>query len=526
MIKNKFLEKKSIFIRSSLIFSSLILFIPLLICFGKRSFVAFDEGYYILQAKWILENNDWISPMWWGQLVLDRTIGIQYLIALSIKLFGNNSLAIYLPNIFAGSIMLVLTFQLHKEITRKNYPLISPLILSTTFLWINYFHMATQDIFFSSIITFGLFSTIKSYKSKKAIYYFFSGLWIGLAFMLKTYLALIPFFALLPFLKNKKFLSNKLFWTGLFIGFVPFIVWSISIIANYNFSAYEGLFSKFLYLSKKNNFTNPLFYYLWNFPLNTFPWSLFSIIGFLNIHRLKDELSSYFLFVYPTIVITLLSLFSTKTPYYPIQILPVFSINAYLGIEYVLKDKKKIGKFLNKFFFIFIPIILTILTIQINQNYKIYGISNYERNLILLSLLSLSLTLFCCTYANSIRKKLFLIILGPYFIYSILVQTGFLTDRSKEIRIATQNIIKNENLNNKKIEILTGNSWDEKTIKKIVKIALFTPNIGNGKKEIEELEKNQYAWKAIPEEDFKIKKNYLVISEDPVLYPWKLIVKK
>ena len=41
-------------------------------------------------------------------------------------------------------------------------------------------------------------------------------------------------------------------------------------------------------------------------------------------------------------------------------------------------------------------------------------------------------------------------------------------------RIATQNIIKNENLNNKKIEILTGNSWDEKTIKKIVKIALFT----------------------------------------------------
>ena len=88
--------------------------------------VAFVAGYYILKEKWILENNDWISPMWWGQLVLDRTIGIQYLIALSIKLFGNNSLAIYLPNIFAGSIMFVLTFQLHKEITRKNYPLISP----------------------------------------------------------------------------------------------------------------------------------------------------------------------------------------------------------------------------------------------------------------------------------------------------------------------------------------------------------------------------------------------------------------
>ena len=48
MIKNKFLEKKSILIRFFIIFSSLTLFIPLLISFGKRSFISFDEGYYIL----------------------------------------------------------------------------------------------------------------------------------------------------------------------------------------------------------------------------------------------------------------------------------------------------------------------------------------------------------------------------------------------------------------------------------------------------------------------------------------------
>ena len=93
-----------------------ILFIsPLLIYLGKRSPIAFDEGYYILQAKWILQNGDWISPMYWGQLALDRTIGIQYLIALSNKIFGQNSISTYIPSFLAGLIMLFLTAKIHEE---------------------------------------------------------------------------------------------------------------------------------------------------------------------------------------------------------------------------------------------------------------------------------------------------------------------------------------------------------------------------------------------------------------------------
>ena len=33
----------------------LFIFIPLLFYFGKRSYIAFDEGFYALQARWILE---------------------------------------------------------------------------------------------------------------------------------------------------------------------------------------------------------------------------------------------------------------------------------------------------------------------------------------------------------------------------------------------------------------------------------------------------------------------------------------
>ena len=70
--------------------SKLFLFIPLILYFGKRSLISYDEGFYALQAKWILENNNWIAPLWWGNISLDRTIGIQNLIAISQKVFGNN----------------------------------------------------------------------------------------------------------------------------------------------------------------------------------------------------------------------------------------------------------------------------------------------------------------------------------------------------------------------------------------------------------------------------------------------------
>ena len=142
-----------------------LLFVPLLIYFGKRSLIAYDEGFYALQARWIIEKSNWIGPMWWDQVTSDRTIGIQFLIALAKKFFGDSLLVIYIPIIFASVLMLYCTYELHKELIEDENPIYSALILSTTFLWINYAHMATQDMVFSSLVSLGILSTIKAYKT-------------------------------------------------------------------------------------------------------------------------------------------------------------------------------------------------------------------------------------------------------------------------------------------------------------------------------------------------------------------------
>ena len=60
---------------------------------GERSLISYDEGYYALQARWILEKGNWIAPLWLDKVVLDRTIGVQFLIAISQKIFGANFFA-------------------------------------------------------------------------------------------------------------------------------------------------------------------------------------------------------------------------------------------------------------------------------------------------------------------------------------------------------------------------------------------------------------------------------------------------
>ena len=147
--------------------SKLFIFIPVIFYFGKRSYIAFDEGFYALQARWILDKGNWTIPLWWDEYVLDRTIGLQFLIAKSQDLFGRNIFSAYLPTTVASILMLFTTYKLHEELFNKKYAIISPLILSTTYLWFNYSHLATQDIIYSSLVTIGVLALVKIKKLKK-----------------------------------------------------------------------------------------------------------------------------------------------------------------------------------------------------------------------------------------------------------------------------------------------------------------------------------------------------------------------
>ena len=515
--------KRSIFNFKNLI--KIFVFTPVIFYFGKRSYIAFDEGFYALQARWILEKGNWTIPLWWDSYILDRTIGIQFLIAKSQAIFGRNIFSAYIPTTLAAVIMLFITFKLHEELFEKKYAFISPLILSTTYLWFDYSHLATQDIIFSCLVTIGVFSLVKVKTKNSKFYNFLFGIWIGLAFMMKTFLIAIPLFSLLPYLFLKRnLLFTKYFWLGLIIGFIPFFIWTLSINPYLDKNIILHLYEKLNLLSNQNSFSNPFYYYFWNIPTTFLPWSLFAIIGMI-CNSTKENNKSYILTFFPLILIFTISMFSTKTPYYPLQISSILTLNSFEGINYIFNSKRY------KFIMIFItskiiPIVILSLAFSYFFLYKSTSNFNLKENIfILIGLILFSLSWSLIKKRSTFNEILIPLIIGPYLLTSCLLQSGLFTDRSRDLREKMEYVTSIEIVKSQPIKVDTSRINNSKTQSKIIRIALLTPILGDGIEGINELDTNELAWSTEPSEKLIENSSYSIIYEDRILKPWKLILK-
>ncbi|MBO8232671.1 dolichyl-phosphate-mannose--protein mannosyltransferase [Prochlorococcus marinus str. MU1402] len=504
----------------------LLIFIPLIIYFGKRSYIAFDEGFYALQARWILDKGNWTIPLWWDEYVLDRTIGLQFLIAKSQDIFGRNMFSAYLPTTTAAILMLFITYKLHEEFFNKKYAIISPLLLATTYIWFDYSHLASQDIIFSCLVTIGVFSLVKVKSKDNKFYILLFGIWIGLSFMMKTFLVCVPLLSLLPYLyKKKKILFSKFFWIGLLIGFAPFLFWSLSINPYLEKNIIFYLFEKFNILSNKNTFTNPIYYYFWNIPVTYLPWSIFGIIGIIhNLYERKEN--KYILAFFPLILIAILSIFSTKTPYYTLQISSILTLNSYVGIKCLFNSEK----YKSTLIFVsskIIPFLLVSITLIYYFFFKNTNNFNSKENaFLILGLLFFGLSWTFIKHKNSFKEILITLIIGPYLLTSFLLQSGLFTDRSREIREKMEYVSSLDVVKNRQIKVDKSGIKNPRSQSKIIKISLLTPILGESLESIDQLNKSELAWST----EFKDIKNnnsdYEIIYENDVLQPWKLILKK
>ncbi len=504
----------------------IVIFFPVVFYFGKRSYIAFDEGFYALQARWILEKGNWIIPLWWDEYVLDRTIGLQYLIAKSQEIFGKNIFFAYLPSTISAILMLFLTFKLHEEFYGKKYAILSPLILSTTYLWFDYSHLATQDIVYSCLVTLGIFSLVKVKSKIDKFYVLVFGSWIGLAFMMKTFLVAVPFFSLLPYLFTKKnLLFTNIFWIGLIIGFLPFGIWVYSINPYLDQNIIFHLFEKFNILSNNNTFTQPFYYYVWNIPITFLPWSIFALIGIISNFS-NNKTQKYILSFFPLTVIFIISIFSTKTPYYPLQISAILSLNCFEGIKYLLNSDKW------KKFFIFIaskiiPLFLISLVFIYYVFFKSETNFNDKENIFLIvGLIALAISWSFLRHKNKIKNNIILLMIGPYLLTSFVLQSGLFTDRSRELREAMEEITKTDIIKNQIIKVDKSGINNSQSESKIIRISLLTPNLGKSIDDISDLNSSELAWSTNFEEKAVKNISYEIVYDNTKISPWKLIKKK
>jgi 4-amino-4-deoxy-L-arabinose transferase-like glycosyltransferase len=349
--------------------------LPLLLINGhQHSLMPHDEGYYAVQARWIWETGDWLTPQFWGIPIYDRTIGIQWAIALAYHLFGLNEFSVRLPSAIAGILSILLTYEIGKILFNRQIAWLGAAILMLMGLWVNEVHTAQQNTALVAIELLGIWALLQiadyrftSLSSSQRWHSrcadmdsastkvnwgwgFVAGASVGWGFLLKGFMIFVPIVALLPYFidrhRYRKFLVNPGIYLGLIVGAIPIGLWLKLSCDRYGIMPVRELLNKLLFLSQTDSFNPGPFYYFWNLPINIFPWALFSLIGAVVVwKKLLPDLNYAALSLtlgYPITLFILLSLFRTRMPYYMLQLLPLMALLAATAFAHFIQVSRHI----------------------------------------------------------------------------------------------------------------------------------------------------------------------------------------
>ncbi len=323
-------------------------FLPLLLTAAPRSFLAHDEGYYALQARWITESGQWLAPPWWDQVVFDRSIGLPWLIATAYRLLGVGPLVAHLPSLVAAVASLLLTAALARHLMGgERTGWLAAAVLALTPLWLDYAHLAGQDMPLLALELLGILALLRAGDSPQRHWTILAGGWIGPAFLIKGFMVALPVLALLPFalLERRPVLRLPAFWLGLTLGWLPVALWLGLSLRVLGLPVVAGLWQKLLYLSESDVYSAGPLYYLWNLPANTFPWSLFALAGWRSwLVAPLERTRRLLLLLYPLLMLLLLSAFRTKTPYYGLQLTPFVALAATAGLRSWSRGAGRVGR--------------------------------------------------------------------------------------------------------------------------------------------------------------------------------------
>ena len=408
-----------------------------LIDFSTQSLVAHDEGLYARRSRLVEESYNWFSSPF--STPHHKTLGSYWFTALSIRLFGNNELALRLPSILSSFLCLLISYLIAIKISNKKSALISIFALSSMPLWIQYSRYASPDIPFVLCILLSILFFLKFLDSNKYryIYVFISGLFISISFFIRSYMVFVPIIGLSPFLAFNLYRTKNslkiLFLNGILFGSIPTF---LNLYFSYKKFGISGITSLFEFAKKQAvggfDFNNlvliPLNYLYFTFPIGIL---FFIFIAFTRSkNKVKYPLLTYF---YPFLSLLVLLCMSRSYPHYYLFLLPSLSILFAVQLQscsFRFPTSEKVIKSLLLLLMIFVVVILISLAFYFNAILIDYS---YRKILLVyilplflsLSIISSSRYLFIAKDNNFNLIKFFYNITIPQYIFlSLLYNLG------------------------------------------------------------------------------------------------------
>ncbi|PZU95831.1 MAG: hypothetical protein DCE90_11810 [Pseudanabaena sp.] len=478
--------------------------IPLIVFQGEyQSLLGHDEAYYATQARWIAEGKEWFSVQWWDTPIYDRAIGLQWLIAISYRFFGVSEITARLPNAIASILSILLTYSIGKKLINSSVSLLGACLLPMMFLWLHNSRVVSQDIVLTTFELIGIWALLKGSTIKLKHTEFglniLAGTTLGLGFCIKSFMVFLFPIALLPYVLNKKIWRNLGIYIGIALGSILPIAWLTASWQRYGFLPFEQMFGKLLHLRGSDpNLYNPdnsWFYYFWNLPANTLPWSLLAIYGIFLIwmkRKLFDNIS--LLIGYPLVLFCLLTLFSTRMPYYTLQILPFWSLFAAYALESLS---------FKKWFRVMIGSLgILLLTISVLLSLSIVSTPSQVKPYLGLGFLA-GTGWIIVNFLKTSSYWRFAVLIPIWIAIALAGLTGVLSDRSPEVRVALQQPTVANVLNSQIVDFVIQADLDPTDPLVWAKnadhpnwllLSFYTSKLGKQVRSVSELSSGSYAW--------------------------------
>jgi 4-amino-4-deoxy-L-arabinose transferase-like glycosyltransferase len=318
---------------------------------GSRALNEPDEGRYSEIAREMIETGDWVVPHLWYLPHLDKPPMTYWLVAVSMKLFGQNEWAARLPLALAGMSGVWVAWLLGCSLGGRRVGWWSALILQTSLLYFVMGRMLTTDMFLTVFSAWAIYFFWRSWlclasenvavQRGKFFAWHLTG-WAAMAFgfLTKGPIALaIPLVTLaaLVVYRWKRFTAKKLLLGGLSGGFALFLVlavpWFLAVFRRvpgaFDYMTVYQAAGSLLGTTIKNR-KGSLFYFFGILAVGLLPWTF--LLGWLwrRAHwcslDAKSKSGWVLLNVWAIFTFALFSFSHAKLPAYILPIFPALAV--------------------------------------------------------------------------------------------------------------------------------------------------------------------------------------------------------
>ncbi len=249
---------------------------------GIRPIIMPDETRYGEIPREMIASGNWVVPRLNGLDYFEKPVMGYWLVALSMKAFGQNAFAIRLPFALSVGLSAFLLYLLLSRFSKEKQTAdIGLLIFITCFEVFVVGVSSVLDAAFAMFISGIMVSFFFAYKAEKPIeqrlLLILSGIFCGLAFLTKGFLAFVlPIIIIVPFLFWEKNLKSifQLIWLPLLSAFAVILPWGVMIQQQapgfWHFFIWNEHIRRFL--SSDAQHGAPFWYFLLVFPAAAIPW--------------------------------------------------------------------------------------------------------------------------------------------------------------------------------------------------------------------------------------------------------------